>query len=88
MYEQSATMGKQMIDLQRIGMEGMISYAIAFWDQTGSMINWFLSQAVWVPEEGKRVFREWIDTNKKGCETFKDAVNNGYLNLERMFGAA
>jgi hypothetical protein len=85
MYEQSATMAKQMIDLQRIGVEGMISNMIMFWDQTDSMLNAFLNQAAWVPDEGKKMFREWVESNKKGCETLKDVVNNGYSSLGKYF---
>jgi len=85
MYEQSAAMAKQMIDLQRTSMEGMIGNAIIFWDQMGNMANVFLNQAAWVPEEGKKAFREWIDSNKKGCETIKDAVTNGYASLGKCF---
>ena len=85
MYEQSATLAKQMIDLHRMSLEGMIGNAIIFWDQMGNMGNMFLNQASWVPDEGKKAFREWIDSNKKGCETFKDAVNNGYASLGKCF---
>ena len=80
MYEQSA-MAKQMIDLQRMSVEGVINNMIMFWDQTGSVLNSFLDKAAWVPEEGKKTFREWIESNKKGCETLKNAVNSGYNNL-------
>ncbi|MDA8307998.1 MAG: hypothetical protein M0Z81_14375 [Deltaproteobacteria bacterium] len=82
------TMGRQMIDLQRIGVDGMIDYAITLWNYTGSMFNWFLNQAGWIPEEGKKVITEWINTNRKGCETFKDAVDNGYSNLEKFLESA
>jgi predicted nucleotidyltransferase len=37
-----------------------------------------LNQAAWVPEEGKKALREWVDSDKKACETLKNAVNNGY----------
>jgi len=85
MYEQSATMAKQLINLQRIGAEGMISSMIMFWEQAESMLNALLGQVSWVPEEGKKVFREWVDSNKKGCETLKNAVNDGYASLGRYF---
>ena len=80
MYEQSV-MAKQMIDLQRMSVEGVINNMIMFWDQTGSVLISFLDKAAWVPEEGKKTFREWIESNKKGCETLKNAVNSGYNNL-------
>ena len=77
MYEQSA-MAKQIIDLQRKSVEGVINNMIMFCDQTGSVLNSLLDKAAWVPEEGKKTFREWIESNKKGCETLKNAVSNGY----------
>jgi len=85
MYEQTATMTKQMIDLQRISVEGLISNMIVFWEQTESMLNPFLNQSPLVPEEGRKVFHEWINRNKKGCETLKDAVNNSYDSLGKCF---
>lgn len=78
------TMGRQMIDLQRIGMEGMVDYAITFWNQTGRMLDWFCNQAGCIPEGGRKVLRELINTNRKGCETFKVAVHNGYSSLEKF----
>ena len=80
MYEQSA-MAKQMIDMQRMSVEGMINNMIMFWEQTGSVLNSFLDKAAWLPEEGKKTCREWVESNKKGCETLKSAVNSGYNNL-------
>ena len=73
---------------KRIGMVAMIDYAITFWNQAGSMLNWSFNQGGCNPEKGKKVVREWIDTNRKGCETFKDAVNLGYSNLEKFFERA
>lgn len=84
MLEQQTRVAKQMIDVQRVTVEGLISNMVMFWDQTANMLNSFLDQAVWLPEEGKKAFRDWIDTNKKGCENFKNAVNNGYGNIERF----
>jgi hypothetical protein len=85
MYEESSTIVKQMLDLQKVSVEGIISNMIMFWDQTGALWSPLLNQAAWVPEEGKKAFREWIDSNRKGCETFRDAVNKGYASLERFF---
>jgi len=85
MYEQSASVVKQMIDLQRMSIEGMISNMIVFWDQTGGMLKSMLNQAAWIPEEGKKAFNTWAETNRKGCETLKDAVNNGYATLGQCF---
>lgn len=83
--EQQTRMAKQLMDMQRVAFDGMINNMIMFWDQTGTMVGTVLEQANWVPEEGKKAFREWVDGNKKGCETFKNAVGDGFSRLESCF---
>jgi len=86
--EQHTRIAKQMMDVQRATFGSVINNMIMFWDQTGKMFGTFLDQAVWVPEEGKKTFREWIDVNKKGCETFKNAVDEGFNKLESSITGA
>jgi hypothetical protein len=78
-------MAKQMMDLQRVTFDGMINNMIIYWDQTARMLGSFFDQAPWMPDEGRKAFREWIDGNKKGCETFQNAVNDGFKRLESYF---
>lgn len=85
--DQQMKMAKQMIDIQRASFDGMLNNIVMFWEQTESMMNSFLNQAVWMPEEGKKAFRDWADNNKKSCETFKRAVDEGYRNLEKYFNS-
>lgn len=83
--DQQVRMAKQMMDLQRVTFDGMINNMMMFWDQTERMLGSFMEQAPWVPQEGKRAFKDWVDGNKKGCETFKNAVNEGFSKLEGCF---
>jgi hypothetical protein len=83
MYEQSAKMAKQMLDMQRTTVEGTIGSVIMFWDQTGNMMNSLLTQTVWMPEEGKKSLQRWIEGCKTSCEAFKGAVSNCYGTLEK-----
>ena len=85
MVDQQAKMVKQMMDLQRNTFDGMINNMLMSLDQTDRMLNVFLDQSVWLPEEGKKAFKEWIDGSRKGCETFKSAVDDGYSRLEKCF---
>ena len=80
--DQQFRMVKQIIDLQRVSYEGMINGLITMWEQTGAIFE----GTPWFPEEGRKVFRQWIDINKKACENFKNAVDSGYSNLEKIFG--
>jgi hypothetical protein len=80
--DQQKMMAKQLMDLQKATFEGMMNNMIIFWDQTGRMLGSYLNQASWMPEEGRKTFRDWVDSNKKGCETFQHAVTDGFKRLE------
>lgn len=75
---------KQMIDMQKSSCDGMINSLIMMWEQTATV----LEGAPWFPEEGRRAFRQWVDMNKSACESLKGAINTGYSNLDKFFGAA
>lgn len=84
MYQQMK-MAKQMMDLQKASFGGMINGMLMFLDQTDRMVGNLLDQSPWVPEEGKKMFREWIASNIRGCETFKSFVDDGFNKLETSF---
>ncbi len=75
---------KQMIAMQRASFDGMLNTLILMWEQTGGVTE----RAVWLPEEGKKAFRQWVDVNKKGCEDLKNMIDGGYSNLENLLGKA
>ncbi len=75
------TAAKQMIDVQKATFDGMINSMIMVWEQTSAM----LESATWIPEEGRKAFRQWVEINKQGCVSLKGAVDSGYSNLERFF---
>lgn len=79
---QQARIAKQIMDLQRVAFDGMLNNMIVYWDETEKLLGAMLDKAAWVPDEGKKAFREWMDGNKKGCETLKKAVNDGFNNIE------
>ena len=81
---QQFRMAKQMIDLQKVSFDGMINSLILMWEQTGSV----LEGAAWLPEEGKKALKQWVDMNTKACENLKSAVDTGYSNLDKIFGTA
>jgi hypothetical protein len=81
--DQQFKMAKQMIDMQKASVEGSINGMITMWEQTASL----LESALWLPEEGKKAVRQWMDINKKACEDLRNAVASGYSNLEKFFAS-
>ncbi len=78
---QQFRMTKQMIDMQKASFDGMINGLISMWDQTGGVFE----GASWLPEEGRKALKQWVDINKKACENLKSAIDSGYSNLDKLF---
>ncbi len=79
--DQYYAIARRMVEMQKSTFDNMLGSMITFWDQAGSMLDW----TVGFPEKGKRAFREWIETNKKGCENLKATVSSGYSHLIKFF---
>ena len=52
------------------------------------MLGTFLQQAAWLPEDGKKAINDWMAAYKKGCEDFKNLVNENYQKVEDFFADA
>ncbi len=76
-------MVRRMLDLQRVSCGSTINNMILFWDQTCHLMNGLLDQAGWLPQESRKVLRDWAASNKRGCETMKASIDNGFCLLEK-----
>jgi hypothetical protein len=79
MYEQFGML-RQMMDMQKASVDGFMTGLIMMWDQTAVLFD----SAVWLPEDGKKAFRQWVDLNKKACEDLKSAVGGSYFRMEKV----
>ena len=78
-------MAKQMIDFHKATFDNTFNAMVMLQDQTEKMVNTFLAQATWLPEEGKRVIDEWLSAYKKGREDFKQIVEDNFNKVEDFF---
>jgi polyhydroxyalkanoate synthesis regulator phasin len=76
---------KQMIDFNKATFDNSFSAMVMLQEQTEKMVNSFLEQATWLPEEGKKVINEWIKAYKKGCDDFKKAVDENFKRVDDFF---
>ncbi|MEW6374720.1 MAG: hypothetical protein AB1502_02890 [Thermodesulfobacteriota bacterium] len=76
---------KQMIDFNKTTFDNTFNAITMLQDQAERMVNMFLEQATWAPEEGKKVLNEWINTFKKGREDFKKAMDESFKKVEDFF---
>ena len=81
-------MAKQMIDFQKATFDNTFNAMVMLQDQTERMFGTFMEQATFLPEEGKKMLREWVEAFKKGREEFKKAVDESFGKLETYFAQA
>lgn len=78
-------MAKQMIDFNKSSFDNTFNALTMLQEQYERMINSFMDQAVWLPEEGKKALNEWLDSYKKGREAFKETVDTSFKKVEDYF---
>jgi hypothetical protein len=75
-------MYNQMIDFQKATFDNSFTAMTKMQEQGDAMLNVFLNQASWLPEEGKTAITNWT----KGCRTARDnfqkMVNENFKSIE------
>jgi hypothetical protein len=75
---------KQMIDFNKGAFNNAFNAMVMVQDQTENMANTMMNQATWMPEEGKKAIKEWVDAFKKGRETYKKSVDEAFKKVEEF----
>jgi hypothetical protein len=78
---------KQMLDFNKTAFDNSFYAMSTIQEQNAKMVNTFLEQASWMPDEGKKVIRDWVDAYKKGCEDFKKAADENYSKVDEFFAS-
>jgi hypothetical protein len=76
---------KQMLDFNKTAYDNSFSAMLTIQEQNAKMVNTFLEQAAWMPEEGKKLIRDWVGAYKKGCEDFKKTADENYRKVDEFF---
>ena len=76
------------VEVQTDKAEATFDIMTMLQDQTEGVVNSFLDQASWVPEEGKKLINEWVKAYKSGCSGYKDMVDQCFNTMQGGFGAS
>ena len=76
---------KQMIDFNKAAFNNTFSAFVMLQDQAESMSNTLLTQATWLPQEGKKAIEELVKNCKTWRETFKKTVDESFKKVEDFF---
>lgn len=76
---------KQMIDFHKATFDNTFNAMSILQEQTERMVNMFLEQSPWVPEDGRQAINEWVKAYKKGRTSFKATVDESYKKVDDFF---
>jgi hypothetical protein len=78
-------MAKQMLKFNKTAFDNTFNAMTMVYDQNEKMVGTFLQQAAWLPEDGRKAISDWMEAYKKGCENFKNLVDENYQKVEDFF---
>lgn len=76
---------KQVIDFQKATFDNSFKAMTTLQEQGEKMVDMFLQQASWLPEEGKKAVTDWIRAYQKGRDDFKGAVEKNFVKVQDFF---
>jgi glutamate/tyrosine decarboxylase-like PLP-dependent enzyme len=81
------TIAKQMIDVHKTTFENSFKTMVAMQDQAEGMVNTWLEQAPWMPQEGKQVLGQWVAACKKGRDGYRQMVDESFEKAQDLFSS-
>jgi len=69
---------RRLVEFQKAIIEGTIDGVVAFQDQQEQFITKALDRSSVIPEEGKDLVTEWIDTFKKNRDDLKVTIDKSF----------
>lgn len=81
------TVTKQMMEFYTLSFDHAFTIMAMLGDQTERMVSTFFDQIAWLPDQGKRAMKDWIQTTKKGLEQLTKVVEDSFPNMKDCFGA-
>lgn len=76
---------KQMLDFHKTTFDNTFHSVSAVQEQTEKMMNSYVMQASWLPEETKNAITNWVNVYKKGREDFKKTADQNYEKVAQYF---
>ena len=78
-------MAKQMVQFNKTAFDNSFKAMTLVYEQNAKMLEAFMSQAHWLPEEGRKALKEWMESYKTGSQDFKRMVDASYEKVEAYF---
>lgn len=77
---------KEVIDFQKTSFSSMYDAVATLQDQAVDAVDTMLDQTTWLPEEGRKAIRSWVDACQEERDRFKSYVDGGFNGLVKYLG--
>ncbi len=75
----------QMLALKKFAFDSTCSVMVLFQEQAEKIMNLYLDQATFLPQEGKKLAAEWLKAAKTSRDYFKKMMDGGFKTIESYF---
>lgn len=82
------TMYKQMVDFQKATFDNTFNAMIKMQEQGEAMMNVFLNQAAWLPDDGKKIIKEYVKSYQTARDEFQKTVTDNFKTVENYAKAS
>lgn len=79
---------KQMVEFNKAAFDNTFNAMTMLQEQSEQLSNSMLSQASWLPEDGRKAIKEWVQSYKKGREDFKKMADENFKKVLSFFGGS
>jgi hypothetical protein len=76
---------RQMTEFSRTAFNNTFSTLVLLQDQFERVTQTAMTQANWLPEEGRKAITEWTDAYKAGRDNLKKYADESYKKMEEFF---
>ncbi len=78
---------KQVIDFQKTSFSSVYNAMATLQDQAVNAVDTVLDQTTWLPDEGRKALRSWVDACQVERDRFKSYVDDGFNGLAKYVGS-
>ena len=85
---QQDTMIKESLAFYKGTFDNTFQAMVILQEQVEKMVDLFLEQNAWVPEDGRKAVKDWVSAYKKGRTEFKKASDEAFEKVQKFFGVS
>ncbi len=77
-------MTKKILDFQKDVFFQWYDVLTSMQEQATTSLKSVMAQSNWMPDEGRRMLQGWVDACQKGCDDYKELVEDSLSGLEKV----